>query len=136
MSEPRVTFVGGKELQAAIARSPQFVATETGKLLTRAMSKYKKGILMKPWEVGGAGGGAPKKSGNLRDTHVTRIDRYSATIGPGQPSSKYAKYVHDGTPGGQMKGRPWLDWVKEQNESRVQSLYREFLKNVIRDLAR
>ena len=136
MATTRVTLIGGKELQNAIKRSPKTVGDETKKFLTRGLSKYKKSIISRPWRVGGTGGGAPEATGNLRDTHVTKVSRYQATIGPGSPSRKYSEYVHEGTPGGQMKGRPWLDYAKANNEHRIRSLYLEMLRNITRDLAK
>lgn len=130
----KVTLIGGKELAAAVKRSPKTIGIETKKFLARALSKYRKGIISRPWALGGRGGGAPVKSGNLRDTHITKVSRYKGIIEPGHPSKKYAYYVHEGTR--RMEARPWLDYVKEQNEHRIRSLYMELLKNISRDLAK
>lgn len=132
--QTKVTLIGGKELIAAINRSPKTVGIETGKFLSRALSKYKKGIISRPWRLGSNGGGAPRDTGNLADTHVTKVSRYKGVIEPGHLSKKYAYYVHEGTR--RMEARPWLDYVKQANEHRIRSLYLELLKNITRDLAK
>lgn len=129
-----VQTIGFKELQTAIKRNPQVVANESKKFFVRALSKYRKGIQTRPWTVGGAGGGSPVATRNLVDTHVSKIGRTEASIGPHPQLAKYAKYVHGGTR--KMEARPWLDYVKQQNEGRIESLYREFLKNITVDLSR
>jgi hypothetical protein len=130
----KVTLIGGKELIAAINRSPKTVGIETGKFLSRALSNYKEGIISRPWKLGSNGGGAPRDTGNLADTHVTKVSRYKGVIEPGHLSKKYAYYVHEGTR--RMQARPWLDYVKQANEHRIRSLYMELLKNITRDLAK
>lgn len=130
-----VYTVGFKELKAAVKRNPQLVASETKKFMTRGMSKYKRGILNDPWRVGSRGGGAPTDTGHMRDLHVTKVSNYKASIGPNLVATPYARYVHEGTRRG-LAARPWLDYVKKRNEHRIQSLYRELLKNITKDLAR
>ncbi|MCK4826779.1 hypothetical protein KA005_64185 [bacterium] len=134
MAERFITTIGFKELQTAIKRNPQVVANESKKFFVRALSKYRKGIQSRPWQVGSGGGGSPVATRNLVDTHVTKIGKFRATIGPHPQLAKYAKYVHEGTR--KMEARPWLDYVKEQNEGRVESLYKELLKNITADLAK
>ena len=129
-----VTLQGGKELAAAIKRSPRTIGNETKKYLSRALSKYRKGIISNPWRLGGRGGGAPRASGNLADTHITRVSRYQGTISPGRTASKYAYYVHEGTR--KMEARPYMDYVKEANEHRIRSLYLELLRNISFDLTK
>lgn len=134
MASPIIQTIGFKELQAAIKRNPQTVANESKKFFVRALSKYRKGIQSNPWTVGGSGGGAPVDTRNLVDTHVSTIGRTQASIGPHPQRAKYAKYVHGGT--SKMDARPYLDYVKKQNEHRIASLYKEMLKNITADLAR
>lgn len=144
-----IKFIGAKELRAAINRNPQMVLAETKNFLVRGLAIYKAGIIRSPWRVGGTGGGAPvsndpryprpsqkQRSGNLRDTHVTQISGLMGWIGPNTQAAPYAHFVHEGTPGGQMKRRPWLDYVKTAGESEIQRLYRILLQNITRDLAK
>lgn len=142
---------GFKELQRAVRQNPETVAVETKKYLVRGIAKYKKGIVSRPWRIGGTGGGAPvsndpryprsfqrQKSGTLRDTHKTQFQKYSASIGPdpnGQARAYY-RYVHDGTPRGQMEARPWLNYVYDQNQTRLRSLEHELLRNIMLMLAK
>lgn len=133
-NQHEVRWVGVKELKDAIRRNPRKVADETNKFITRGLSKYRRGTMNRPWRVGGQGGGAPVDTGNLRDTHVTKISKFEGTFGPNTRAARYARWVHEGTR--RVEGRPWLDYVKEQNEHRIQSLYRELLRNISSDLAR
>ena len=143
MVNTRVTLVGAKELRAAIKRNPKAIADETNKFLVRSMSKYRKGIMSKPWQVGGTGGGAPVDTTALVASHHPVVNRWSARIGPDTKNIKYAWRIHEGFKGADSKGRkynqearPWLDYVKERNERAVQNLYRELHRNIVKDLAR
>lgn len=75
----------------------------------------------------------PVRTGNLRDTHVTRISGLSASIGPAS-FVKYAKFIHEGTR--RMESRPWLDYVKSTKEDKIQEHYRVMLTNIVKGLAR
>lgn len=131
-----VEIIGIKELRAAIKRNPQKVLTEARNFLTRGLASYKAGIIRSPWKMGGTGGGAPVKTGNLRDTHQTNIKGLIGTIGP---TAKYASYVH-GIKGFPRKRsyqlRPWLDYVRETKDRDVRDLYIGMLKNIVADLAK
>ena len=143
-----IKVLGLRELQAAVKRNPQTVLEEGEKFLIRGLAVYKRGIINDPWRVGGDGGGAPvsndprykrkdqeQRSGNLRDTHLTKIDGLKGIIGPNQRLAPYAEYVHDGTPGGQMAGRPWLEYVKSNKDDDIEDLYLDMLNNIVSDLA-
>lgn len=129
----RAQWIGLSGLQAAVRRNPVRVLAEARLFLTRGMAEYKKGIIRNPWRVGGSGGGAPVRTGNLRDTHYTRIDRLQAAIGPAG-FVKYAQYVHRGTV--HARARPWLDYVKREKQPAIETLYRGMLQRITRDLAR
>ena len=139
----RIQTVGFNELQTAIKRNPQVVANESKKFFLRATIKYNASIRSRPWTVGATGGGSPVDSRNLVESHKTNIGKTIATIGPDFNRIKYAWRIHEGFVGPDSKGRvynqaarPWLDYVKKQNEGRVESLYREMLKNITKDLAK
>lgn len=129
-----IRWIGLKELKAAVNRSPQKVLDEARRFLTRGIAAYKRGIIRAPWRIGGTGGGAPVKTGHLRDTHFTRIDALQAVIGPDLQAAPYAKYVHHGTR--MMQGRPWLEYVKSTQNPEIENLYRDMLKNIVGDLAK
>lgn len=147
MAEQEFKWIGLKELQAAIARNPQTVLDQARLFLTRGLAVYKAGIIRDPWRIGGRGGGAPvsndpryprkyqrQRSGNLRDSHITNINGLQGTIGPNMSAAPYAGYVHGGTR--RMQGRPWLDYVKESQDTNIQDLYRKMLGNIVSDLAK
>lgn len=141
-----IQIIGLKELQAAVNRSPRTVIYETKNFMSRGLKVYKSGIINNPWRMGSNGGGAPvshqgkgqKRSagGNLRDTHETVIDAFTAYI---RPTATYAKYVH-GIAGIPRKRsyqlRPWLDFVKADKDSEIQILYGKLLANITADLAK
>lgn len=127
-------WVGLRELQAAVARNPRKVLSEARQFLTRGIAVYNRGILRNPWGVSSSGGGAPVRTGNLRDTHMRVVTGLMASIGPDTARAPYAKYVHSGTK--RMRGRPWLEYVRAQSDSEISNLYRDMLKNITTDLAR
>jgi hypothetical protein len=142
-----VKILGMKELREAIKRNPEKILRETRDFLQRGMALYKRGIINEPWRIGGAGGGSPvsndsryyrayqrQRSGNLRDSHQTTIDRLQASIGPDMQRAPYAGYVHEGT--FRMQSRPWLDYVKQNQDSGIRELYNNLLRNIVRDLAK
>ncbi len=142
-----IHWIGLKELRAAIARNPQKVLDEGRRYLTRGLAAYKAGIIRDPWRVGGQGGGSPvsndpryprafqkQRSGNLRDTHLTEINGLEGRIGPNLQAAPYARYVHHGTK--RMRGRPWLEYVRQNKKGEIESLYRDMLKNIVGDLAK
>jgi hypothetical protein len=129
-----IEIIGLRELTMAVARNPQKVLDEARKFLTRGLAVYKAGIIRSPWRVGGAGGGSPVRTGNLRDTHLTQIGGLEGRIGPNLQAAPYAKFVHHGTR--HMAGRPWLEFVKASSDTQIESLYRGMLKEIVGDLAR
>lgn len=143
----QIQWIGLKELRAAINRNPQKVLDEARLFLTRGLATYKEGIIRDPWRVGGLSGGAPvsndpryprryqrQRSGNLRDSHMTEINGLEGVIGPNLRLAPYAGYVHHGTR--RMRGRPWLEYVKQTRERDIETLYRGMLRNIVGDLAR
>lgn len=128
-------IIGLKELRAAVSRNPRRVLDESRNFLQRGLAKYKSGINNNPWRLGSSGGGAPVASGNLRDTHRTRIGGLEGEI---YPTAPYASYVH-GIKGWPRKRsyqlRPWLDYVKKNQDGAIQTLYRQLLGNIVKDLA-
>jgi len=129
-----VQIIGARELAAAVKRNPTTIRDETRKFIVRGLSKYRKGTQSQPWRLGGMGGGAPVASRNLVDSHITRIRSFSGSFGPNERVAPYARWVHEGTR--RMDARPWLDYVKKQNNHRIRSLYMELLRNISKDLAK
>lgn len=127
-------LLGIDGLRKAIKRNPIFVTLEAKKFIVRGIAEYNKGIIRKPWQVGGAGGGAPVaaiQGGNLRDTHGKRI---TSTKGVIFPTANYAEYVHRGT--STMKKRPWLDFVKKTKDPIIIKLAEKMLQNITNELAK
>lgn len=112
-------------LQQAIRRNPQTVAREVGKFLARGIAVYNRGIIRSPWRVGMSGGGAPVKTGNLRDTHKKTVTPWSAKI---TPNASYAAAVH--------KNRPWLDYVFDTSKQEIEKLQIDLLEEITKDLAK
>lgn len=142
-----IQFIGLKELQAAVKRNPRVVLNEARNFISRGLAAYKSGIINNPWRIGGQGGGAPvsndpayfrrdqrQRSGNLRDSHVTRITGLQGSIGPNISAAPYARFVHEGTR--KMEKRPWLDYVKQNKDREIKKLYRTMLGKVADDLAK
>lgn len=134
MARTEITIVGLNELKMAIKRNPQRVSTEAKKFLTRGIAVYNRSIIRSPWGKLQGGGGAPVKTGNLRDTHIRTIEQFRATIGPSKQYAPYAVYVHEGTR--RMKSRPWLDYAYNSNKPEIENLYRAMLKEIVSDLAK
>lgn len=130
----KIEIKGIKELLKAFSKNPEVVRKESGKLMVRAKAEYMRIIMRSPWQLGGHGGGAPVKTGNLRDTHVQRITDFSLIISP-EPTKRdpnYADYVHEGT--SRMSARPWLDYAVQQAEEKVNHLINEMTSNIIKNL--
>jgi len=135
---PEFQIIGLKDFQKAINRHPTEFLKQARILLVRGMAVYKRGINRSPWRVGGAGGGAPVKSGNLRDTHHSKVNKLSASI---FPTANYAKYVHgrkrnefNARTG--VQARPWLDFVKKDKDPEIRILQRNFLNKIVKNLAK
>lgn len=120
----KIEIKGINELQSAIKRNPQVVKQHTQIYFTRALAKYKSTIINNPWRIGMSGGGAPVKTGNLRDTHITQTRTWEALI---KPTASYAEVVH--------KKRPWLEYAVDINQKEVESLEKDLLDSVISDLS-
>jgi hypothetical protein len=122
-------------LSAAVARNPAKVLSETKNFFTRGLAAYNRIIIRNPWRMGMSGGGAPKDTGNLRDTHARVIDTWQARI---YPTADYAPYVH-GIQGWPRKRnyqlRPWLDYAYVQAEGEINNLQRDLLNNIVHNLA-
>jgi len=138
MAEQILTIKGLKEFEAAIRRNPQVTLSEARNFLVRGIAVYNRLILRNPWRVGGAGGGAPVDTGNLRDTHRRKINRLSAEI---YPSASYAKYVH-GRGYGEInkrtgvKSRPWLDYAMEKGDRDIKRLSVKMLSKITHQLSK
>jgi hypothetical protein len=135
----KANWIGLRELKLAVARNPQQTLTFSKRFLQRGLAEYKRGVNNSPWRMGMQGGGAPvarQFGGNLRDTHVTRIDGLTGNI---RPTAAYAPYVH-GIKGWPRKRtyqlRPWLDHVKKDKRPKIEQLYRELLGDIAGDLAK
>lgn len=132
-------WIGIQELKAAIARNPQNVLNHARIFLVRGLKEYKEVVIRNPWQMGSSGGGAPVQSGNLRDTHQTKIDGLRGTFGPNLSVAKYAAYVHgiEGMPRKRSyQLRPWLDYAKMTAEHKVEKHYRQMLKDIVGELAK
>ncbi|MEQ9135757.1 MAG: hypothetical protein RLO51_11150 [Thalassobaculum sp.] len=136
MAKFELTVRGLEELRRAVLRNPQTVLTEVGKFLVRGIAVYNRIIIRNPWRRGMSGGGAPKDTGNLRDTHVREIQPWSGRI---YPTAPYAPYVH-GIEGFRRRRtyqlRPWLDHAKQTGDREIQQLQGQLLDGIIGDLAR
>lgn len=126
-----IRTIGFKELRKAVHKNPRRVKSEAKRYLTRGMREYKAGIIRKPWRLGMSGGGAPVDTGNLRDTHRTRIQGFEAAI---YPTAKYDKEVYFGRRG--MQPRPWLEYVERTSKPRIIELQNDLLRNIVKDLAK
>ena len=129
-----IKVIGLNELKAAIKRNPRKVSLAAKRFLTQGIKAYNEGILRQPWGLLDSGGGAPVKTGNLRDTHIRTVKGFTATIGPSHDIAPYGVYVHRGTRS--MKPRPWLDYVYKDKQSDIERAYRVMLKEIVSDLAR
>jgi len=129
-----IKTIGFKEFQQAIEKNPQFIANEVKKFITRALAKYRSGILNTPWRMGGSGGGSPVamiNGGNLRDTHRSEVGNFEGRI---YPTSHYSLFVHEGT--NKMRARPWLDFVKKDKDKDIRVLEKEMLTSIVQNLAK
>lgn len=128
-------------LQRAIHENPQRVRTEVGKFLVRGIAAYNRVIIRNPWRVGMTGGGAPVRTGNLRDTHLRQIDAFEARIGPDAElggKAPYAAYVHgiEGHPRKRAYAlRPWLDYAFATADNEIRELEAGLLDTIVRGLA-
>ncbi len=125
MSKPfEMNLKGDKKFQQALKRNPETVLREVKKFIQRGIAEYKKGIINNPWRVGMTGGGSPVLSGNLRDTHLTKITSLRGRI---YPTADYTKHVH--------KNRPWMDYVFKDKMPDIKILEKELLDKIVTDLA-
>lgn len=120
-----INVFGIEEFRRAIQRNPEKVKDEVGKFMVRAITALKQTIWNNPWQVGGAGGGVPVNTGNLRDTHQSNVSSWQASIGP---TAGYAEHVHN--------KRPWLDYALKSEESKIKKLESDMLKNIVNDLSK
>ena len=128
-----IKTIGFDEFRKAIEKNPQFIANEVKKFITRALARYRSGIINTPWRMSGSGGGSPVamlNGGNLRDTHRSEVGNFEGRI---YPTARYSEFVHEGT--GKMKARPWLDFVKKDKDKEVKDLEKELLTNIVHNLA-
>ena len=124
MDNVRIVLSGFDELKKAIERNPKTVINETKNFIQRALAQYRSGIQNNPWRIGMSGGGSPVATGNLRDTHFSKVETFDGFI---RPTASYAGAVH--------KDRPWLDFVFQDKMTEVNELEKELLDKIIKDLA-
>lgn len=144
MPQFNYTIEGIEEFKRVIKKNPARTIVHLKTFFVRAIAEYRRTIMQSPWRVRARRGGAPVKSGNLKASHQTIISPLRATIGPNRaislrevsPGKTYADYVHDGTPGGRMKPRPWLDYAFSAKKTRVKNLSKDLLKKITADLAK
>lgn len=124
-----------KDIKAAFKRNPRVVVKKAKIFFVRGLAEYRKIIYRSPWRMGMAGGGAPTRSKNLRDTHVQRYGNLEAEI---YPTAPYAPYVH-GIEGFPRKRtyqlRPWLDYAKKEGDPNVEKHAITLLTDIRNQLA-
>ena len=125
-----------KNIRKAIDENPKRVLTETKKFLQRGVAAYLRTINGTPWRMGMSGGGAPVKTGQLKESHLPPIyGDFEARIRANNTGqAKYAPYVHgiDGFPRKRTyQLRPWLDYAKRTNEDEIDRLSYELVGNII-----
>lgn len=123
-------IIGLKEFEDAIRRNPQYVINRANVFLVRGLAEYRRIIWRMPWSKSASGGGAPVRTGNLRDTHQQQIGNLEARI---YPTASYMYYVHNGTR--KMPARPWLDYAFDMARPAVQQHERELLDDIVKNLA-
>jgi len=125
-----VKIEGIKELKMAIRRNPEQVAKYSKEYIRKGLAAYMRTIRGTPWRVGANGGGAPVLTGNLRDSHLPPIyGTFEGEIRANNTgNADYATAVH--------KGRPWLDYAKEKNQSAIEKLQDNLLKDIVNDLSK
>lgn len=123
-------------LRVAIKRNPQLVIDETGKFLKRGIAKYQSTIQRNPWRLNGRGGGSPRDTGELRQSHNPPIyKKWEARIEANRTgTAPYAIYVHEGTR--RMEARPWLDYAVDKNKGEIDTLQKQLLDKIVTDLAK
>ena len=128
MAKYNIKLVGADEFKRALNRNPALIINESKKFIQRAIAKYKSGVMNNPWRIGMSGGGSPVLTGNLRDTHITKIDNFRGSISVNQELAPYGKHVH--------KTRPWLEYVFNQKQPEIEELEKDLADVIIKDLAK
>lgn len=123
-------------IRKAIDENPKRVLTETKKFLQRGIAAYLRTINSNPWRVGMTGGGAPVRSGQLKESHLPPIySDFQAVIRANNTGqADYAPYVHgiDGFPRKKTyQLRPWLDYAQKTNTQEIERLGDELIGNII-----
>lgn len=129
-------IIGLKELEAAIQRNPSRVKSLSARFIDKGLRLWRGTINTSPWRIGGKGGGAPVRTGDLLGSHRIEKSTFRGSIGPDRGGKRidYANYVHGGTR--KMQARPWLDYAVKRNRAKMQLLERDLLKDIVADLAR
>jgi hypothetical protein len=131
-----------KRLEQAIKRNPTAVRNGALIFMRDSINSYWRGINnTPPWRVGESGGGVPIATGNLRKAHQKEIKPFESKIWVNKSKTKAGKYnyadlVHNGTPGGQLEARPWLEWTKQAMNPNIQQYKQRFLKLIISNLSK
>lgn len=124
---------GFRDLSKAIRQNPKKVKKWGNETIVRAMADAKRMLRRDPWSLGASTGkrkGVPKDSGNLRDTHRTKIKSLKGVL---FPTADYAEYVHDGTR--RMDARPWLDVIKRDIQPKLKEHEEDLLNKIVNNLA-
>jgi len=141
MSNLKITTKGFKELEKAIRNNPKEVTVQGRLFLNRGVMAYRRVIEGSPWRVGQSGGGVPVDTKDLKRSHTYKVQglrgivSFDANPNPSRSNAPYGVYVHEGTPKGQMKARPWLNYAVLTADSEVERLYRSFLDKIINKLS-
>jgi hypothetical protein len=125
--------IGLPEFENAIRRSPQYVIQRANQFLTRGLAEYRRVIWRTPWTRASSGGGAPVRTGNLRDSHIQTVSNLEGRIGPNLQAAPYARYVHQGTY--KMAARPWLAYAMNTAQSAIDGHEQDLVRDIIRNLA-
>jgi len=141
MSEA-IRLIGAKEFEKAIKSNPKYVLLEGKKLIQRTKAYITRQLKNNPWRVGdssGKGKGIPVSSGSakgrLRSSLLSKpVSTLSTKLYIDETQANYAKYVHGGT--GRMKERPFMDRAKTDAKPFVKKQGIDFLKKIVKNLAK
>ncbi len=128
------TIEGLKEFEAAIRRNPEVVRRRTRQFIADGITAYKTTIWRNPWRMGGMGGGAPRASNTLAQTHIPEINDFEGSIRPDTSKASYAPYVVFGTY--KMPSRDYLEYTKKNQAPKIKQLEERLLREIIDDLAK
>jgi len=146
-----IKIINIEKLQKAIRRNPVAVRNGANRMMRDSINHLWQIINnTPPWRVGESGGGVPFATGNLRKAHQKKIDTFESKIWVNKNKTNagvdkkrktssmynYADLVHDGTPKGQMKPRPWLKFAEQTGERLISQYRQRFLREVVDNLTK